>query len=64
MFVHHGCTNPGLGPFRADVPEGRLSATESPALSPVRICGGFVIADYIRLLFAQCQVPQLSRLDR
>jgi hypothetical protein len=47
-----------LGPETAegDVPESRLCARESPAVSPGSDCAGFVIADYIRFLFSRCQV--------
>ena len=51
-FVHSGCTNSGLRPLRAMFPKGVCLPQNPRALSPARDCLGFVIADYIRVLFA------------
>jgi hypothetical protein len=57
MFVHHRCTNPGL---RRRETSRKLRATESTVLSPICVCSGVTIANNIRFLFANCQVPYLS----
>jgi hypothetical protein len=54
LFVHPGCTNSGLKLLSTTFPKG---VCVPRAVSSVRDCRGFVIADYIRLVFAICQVP-------
>ena len=56
MLVHPGCTNSGLRALKATFPKGAGVPPSSRALSPVSDCSDFAITEYIRVLFAPCQV--------